>query len=65
MISPRLINSIKYMAISLFIFVLSVCGFFYSGTYTKFLFVISGVLGLLNVIYALYPTKSNRDRSHR
>lgn len=59
MISDHLIRTTKFVLIGLFIFCLSVSGFVNCETATKFLFMISGLFGLANIIYALIPKKSS------
>lgn len=65
MIASYMIRTIKYFSIGLFLFVLSVYGFFTSSASSQVLFVISGVLGLANAFYAAYLTIQHSDRLRR
>lgn len=58
-------KAIKYVSRSLFILVLSVYGFFASETGTQILFVISGLLGFANALYAARQIKTNTDRPRK
>ncbi len=65
MITSYMIRTIKYFSIGLFLFVLSVYGFFTSSAGSQVLCVISGVLGLANALYAAYLTIQHSDRPRR
>lgn len=61
MISRKLLFLLRHIVLGLFILALSIHGFLSGEMFTKLLFVTSGALGLLNVIYAVCSIKSNTD----
>ena len=65
MVPSAMPKTIKYFSRSLFILGLSVYGFFASEIGTQILFVISGLLGFANALYAVRQIKANTDRPRK